>query len=69
MKLTKEFKKEIYSFFGDDANFVFKAIDFVNKKHKGQKRDGGSPYVGHLIRTAEYVREFKSSTNIKRINF
>ena len=67
MKLTKELKKDITMFFGNDASFIFKTIDYVSKKHRGQKRDGGSPYVWHPVRVAEYVRGFKSSKNIKEL--
>lgn len=63
MKITRQYKKTIIEAFGDDAGIVFKAYAFAEKKHRGQKRDGGSPYILHPVRVAEYVRTFKKSKN------
>lgn len=43
---------------------VQKAYYFAREKHRGQKRDGGEPYIIHPIRVARIVFENKRSKNI-----
>lgn len=50
----------------DEASkrLVRKAYLFAKRKHKGQKRDGGEPYIIHPIRVARLVFENKRSANM-----
>lgn len=64
MKLSKEYKQMIKDAFANDSKQIFEAIDFATKKHKGQIRDGGEPFVNHPMRVAEFVRKYKISKNM-----
>ena len=63
----KEIQAKIKEVFGKDSNLVLKALKVANKKHKGELRDDGTPYVEHPIRVAEYSYEFKKSKNASMI--
>lgn len=52
-----------------------KALEFVNedlrqvlqyatKAHQGQTRSGGEPYIGHPVRVAQTIEQFKKSHNL-----
>ena len=40
-----------------DIEKVRRTYDFAYRKHKGQYRVGGEPYITHPIRVAEILRE------------
>ncbi len=63
MKLEKSFVEGLKQEYGDDYKLILKAFKFADKKHKGAKRDDGTPYIYHPMRVAEYVRKFKRSRN------
>lgn len=42
-----------------------KVLCFACKKHAGQFRDDGKPYITHPLRVAELVAKYKKSKNIK----
>ncbi len=65
-KLFSEYKNAYSSPKYDEASkeLVKKAYLFAKEKHKGQKRDGGEPYIIHPIRVARIVFENKRSSNI-----
>ena len=48
----------------ESKELVRKAYLFAKEKHKGQKRDGGEPYIIHPVRVARIVLENKRSKNI-----
>lgn len=41
-----------------------KAAKFAYKKHEGQTRSDGSPYIKHPANVASYIRKFKQSKKI-----
>ncbi|MBR2467983.1 MAG: HD domain-containing protein [Clostridia bacterium] len=63
MKLEKDFVLGLKEEYGDDYKLILKAIKFADRKHKGAKRDDGTPYISHPMRVAEFVRKFKKSKN------
>lgn len=38
-------------------DLMIKAFEFASEAHKGQKRDGGEPYIEHPVRVAQMVDE------------
>ena len=44
-----------------------KAHEFAKRKHEGQKRADGSPYMNHPERVADYVERFKKSHKIHHL--
>ncbi len=42
-----------------DKTLLFKAFQFANDAHKGQKRKDGSPYITHPLAVAQIVAELK----------
>lgn len=40
------------------------ALQFATDAHKGQKRSGGEPYIGHPVRVAQTIEQYKKSHNI-----
>lgn len=50
----------------DEQFFELKdVLSFACKKHAGQMRDDGTPYITHPLRVAELVAKYKKSKNIK----
>lgn len=50
----------------DEQIFELKdVLSFAYKKHAGQMRDDGKPYITHPLRVAELVAKYKKSKNIK----
>ena len=43
------------------------ALDYATRMHKGQYRRGGDEYITHPIRVANYVFQFKKSSNIETL--
>ena len=33
----------------EDINFITRAFEFANEKHKGQLRKSGEPYINHYL--------------------
>lgn len=49
-------------------NLVLKAIEFANKKHKGQTRKfSGVPYISHPLAVSYIVSSFKKSKHLDEI--
>lgn len=44
-----------------DIELVQKAYDFVEKAHKGHKRNSGEPYLNHLLATAKNLADLSMS--------
>ncbi|MBP5651147.1 MAG: bifunctional (p)ppGpp synthetase/guanosine-3',5'-bis(diphosphate) 3'-pyrophosphohydrolase [Clostridia bacterium] len=63
----KEYLDSLILQFGAGARRIEKAIDFATKKHEGQLRDDGRPYITHPIRVAELTRMYKPSHNAEMI--
>lgn len=40
------------------------ALQFATDAHKGQTRSGGEPYIGHPVRVAQTIEQYKKSHNI-----
>lgn len=40
------------------------ALQFATDKHKGQTRSGGEPYIGHPVRVAQTIEQYKQSHNL-----
>lgn len=49
------------------SELVKKAERFARRKHEGQYRQDGSPYIEHPLRVAENVRKFKKSHKIEQL--
>ena len=43
----------------EDLSFISKAFDFANKKHYGQFRKSGDPYISHCIEVAYILAYYK----------
>jgi guanosine-3',5'-bis(diphosphate) 3'-pyrophosphohydrolase len=43
---------------------VKQALDYATQAHAGQTRSGGEPYIGHPVRVANTIRQYKQSHNI-----
>lgn len=39
-------------------------LDYATKAHAGQTRSGGEPYIGHPVRVANTIQQYKKSHNI-----
>jgi guanosine-3',5'-bis(diphosphate) 3'-pyrophosphohydrolase len=59
MSLPKSLADKIAGLKTQDQSLIEKAFVFAKKKHNGQKRLSGSPYLLHLIRTASYLIQDK----------
>jgi GTP pyrophosphokinase len=42
-------------------------LDYATQAHSGQTRSGGEPYIGHPVRVANLVRQYKQSHNIDEL--
>ena len=47
MRLEKQHIEKLKETYKEDAKKVIEAIKFADKKHKGVKRDDGTPYITH----------------------
>ena len=63
MKLEKQHIEKLKETYKEDAKKVIEAIKFADKKHKGVKRDDGTPYIFHPLRVAGFVEKYKVSKN------
>lgn len=52
---------------GKNRDIIEKAIVFASKKHKGQIRKDGFPYIIHPLRVSEIVRKYKKSHKINEL--
>ena len=43
---------------------VKQALQYATQAHAGQTRSGGDPYIGHPVRVAQIVQQYKQSHNI-----
>ena len=43
---------------------VRQALDYATQAHAGQTRSGGEPYIGHPVRVANTIQQYKQSHNI-----
>lgn len=43
------------------------ALAYAAQAHAGQKRSGGDPYIGHPVRVANHIRQFKQSHNLEAL--
>ena len=43
---------------------VKQALAYATQAHAGQKRSGGEPYIGHPVRVANTIKQYKDSHNI-----
>lgn len=43
---------------------VKQALDYATQAHAGQTRSGGEPYIGHPVRVAQTIQQYKQSHNI-----
>lgn len=43
---------------------VKQALDYATQAHAGQTRSGGEPYIGHPVRVANTIQQYKKSHNI-----
>ena len=63
MILKKEHIMKLKEIYGEDSKKVIKAVKYADKKHKGIKRDDGTPYILHPLRVAGLVEKYKVSKN------
>lgn len=63
MKLKKEHIQKLKETYKEDAKKVIESIKYADKKHKGIKRDDGTPYILHPLRVAGLVEKYKVSKN------
>ena len=63
MKLEKQHIEKLKETYKEDAKKVIESIKFADKKHKGIKRDDGTPYILHPLRVAGLVEKYKVSKN------
>jgi guanosine-3',5'-bis(diphosphate) 3'-pyrophosphohydrolase len=43
------------------------ALNYATQAHSGQTRSGGEPYIGHPVRVANTIKQYKQSHNIDAI--
>lgn len=46
---------------------VKQALQFATDAHAGQTRSGGEPYIGHPVRVAQIIKQYKQSHNIDEL--
>ena len=63
MKLEKQHIEKLKETYKEDSKKVIESIKFADKKHKGIKRDDGTPYILHPLRVAGLVEKYKVSKN------
>lgn len=51
----------------ENLEFLERVENFVRRKHEGQLRKDGTPYVDHLIRVANNVAKFKTDEGIDSV--
>ncbi|MCX8164179.1 MAG: bifunctional (p)ppGpp synthetase/guanosine-3',5'-bis(diphosphate) 3'-pyrophosphohydrolase [Aquificaceae bacterium] len=61
--LTKKQEERLLKVVGEENKSIKKALEFIEKRHAGQYRKSGEPYVSHLIEVALSLAELGMDKN------